>query len=47
MIHEMHDEEETDTSVGTVVEEQPSSLPTVRKTIVLVGGTLVDVQDVP
>ena len=47
MIQEMHDEEETDTSVGTIEEMQPSSLPRFGETIASVGGTLVDVQDVP
>lgn len=46
MIHEMH-EEETYTSTSTLVEEKPSSLLAVGETITPVGGTLVDVQDVP
>ena len=47
MIHEMHEEEEVDTSIGTVEKTQPSSLPIVREAISPVGGTLADVQDVP
>ena len=43
----MHDEEETDTSTGTIEEMQPSLLPAVGETIAPIGGTLVDVKDVP
>ena len=46
MIHEMHEEEE-DTSTGTLEEMQPSSLLAGGEAIASVGGTLVDVQDVP
>ena len=47
MIDEMHDEEETDTSTSTLVEVHPSLLPAVGGTIVLVGGTLVALQEDP
>ena len=47
MIHEMHEEEEEDTSAGTVEEMHPSSLPAVGEAIELIEGSLVDVQDVP
>ena len=46
MLQEMHEEEETYTSVGAAVEEKPSS-SIVGRVITLVGGTLVAVQDVP
>ena len=47
MIQEVHEEEEAYTSVGVVVEEQPSPSPTVGEAITPVGGNLVDFQDVP
>ena len=47
MIHEMHEEEEVDSSTGTLIEEQPSLLPIVEENIVPVGGTLVVLQEVP
>ena len=43
----MHEEEEEDSSAGTIGEEQPSLLPVVGGTIVSVGGTLVFCQEVP
>ena len=47
MIQEMHEEEEADSSIGTLIEEQPSLLPVVGDTIFPVGGTLVILQEVP
>ena len=47
MIQEMHEEEEEDSNIGKLVEEQPSLLPAVGDTIVPVGGTLVFYQEVP
>ena len=47
MIQEMHEEEEEDSSDGTLGEEQQSLLPVVGATIVPVGGTLVLCQEVP
>ena len=46
MFHEMH-EEEADTSTGTILEEQASSVREVGENIAPVGGNLVDVQEVP
>ena len=47
MIQEMHEEEEEDSSVGTLVEVKPSLLPAIGDTIVPVEGTIVFWQDVP
>ena len=46
MIDDMHDEEETDSGIGTLIEEQESLFPTVGETIVPFGGTLVVLQEV-
>ena len=43
----MHEEEETYTSTGEIVEEHPSPSLVVGGVITLVGGTLVVVQNVP
>ena len=53
MDQEVHDEEEEDTSAGTLEEKRPSLLPVVGDTIVpiggtlAIGGTLVFCQEVP
>ena len=47
MDQEVHEEEEEDTSTGTLEENRPSLLPAVGDTIVPVGGTLVFCQEVP
>ena len=41
MIQEMHEEDEENSSTGTLVEEKPSLLLVVGDTVVLVGGPLV------
>ena len=46
MIDEMHEEEEKNTSAGTLVEMQPSLLPVVGKTFALEEETLVILKDV-
>ena len=47
MIQEMHEEEEENSSAGTLGEEQPSLLPVVGGTIFQVGGNFVFCQEVP
>ena len=47
MIQEMHEEEEADSSAGTLGQEQPSLLLAIGDTIVSVAGTLVVLQEVP
>ena len=46
MIDEMHDEEETYTSIGTVVEMEASLLPAIGEIIAPKEETLVILQDV-
>ena len=45
MIHEMHDEEDTNTNNDTLVEVQPSLLPAVGETFAPEEETLVFLQD--
>ena len=45
--YKMHEEEEEDSSVGTLGEKKPSLLPAIGGTIFLVGGTLVFSQEIP
>ena len=47
MDQKMNEEEEEDTSDGTLEEKRPTLLPVVGDTIVLIGGTLVFYQEVP
>ena len=47
MILEMHEEEEVDSRTGTLIKEHPSLLQAVGETIVLVGGILMVLQEVP
>ena len=47
MIREMHEEEEEDSSVATLIEDNSSLLPVFGDTIFPVGGTLKILQKVP